>query len=67
VQVVGSRLGFGPAEDETEKYDQLVANEPIQYGDFKLFYSRTREWRKHYSLHSTRYSRTGPRAIYRLR
>ena len=35
--------GFGPAENETEKYDQSVANEPVQYGDFKLFYSRTRE------------------------
>jgi hypothetical protein len=35
--------GFGPAEDETEKYDQSVTDVPVQYGDFKLFYSRTRE------------------------
>jgi hypothetical protein len=35
--------GFSPAEDGTETYDQSVAHEPIQYGDFKLFYSRTRE------------------------
>ena len=35
--------GFSPAEDETETYDQSVADEPIQYGGFKLFYSRTRE------------------------
>ena len=34
---------FGSAEDESEKYDQSVADEPIQYGGFKLFYSRTRE------------------------
>jgi hypothetical protein len=35
--------GFGPAEDETEKYDQSVADEPVLYGDFNLFYSRARE------------------------
>jgi hypothetical protein len=35
--------GFGPAKDEIEKYDQSVADEPVQYGDFKLFYSGTRE------------------------
>ena len=34
--------GFGSAEDESEKYDQSVADESVQYGDFKLFYSRTR-------------------------
>jgi hypothetical protein len=35
--------GFGSAEDESEKYDQSVADESVQYGDFKLFYSKTRE------------------------
>ena len=40
VEVVLNADGFGPVEDKTTKYDILVAEEPIQYGGFKLFYSQ---------------------------
>ncbi|CAA9453491.1 MAG: hypothetical protein AVDCRST_MAG80-2566, partial [uncultured Rubrobacteraceae bacterium] len=40
VEVVLSADGFDLVEDEIEKYDILVGEEPIQYGGFKLFYSQ---------------------------
>ena len=40
VQVVLNADGFGLVEAKTTKYDVLVAEEPIQYGGFKLFYSQ---------------------------
>ena len=40
VEVVLSADGFDLVEDEIEKYDILVGEEPIQYGGFKLFYRK---------------------------
>ncbi len=37
VEVVLNADGFGPVEDKTTKYGLLVAEEPIQYGGFKVF------------------------------
>ena len=40
VEMVLHADGFGTPSQKFEKYDQLVRDEPIQYGGFKLFYDQ---------------------------